>query len=536
MIMNKIILRTAAMMAAAVMMCGAAKSALAQQAATVEARSTPGGVAVTWRLTEPTTRVTFLDENIVRTEWTVTTPGLTLAEGAVEGGEPFQVFEIRIAPDATERDRGYLALTRIGAGRILYGPALMLQGMDAELTARAAAGETALPTTQPGKGYVYLGPDSNVEVYPGARVVQGETVSPKLAAIMRDGFAAAQAFYGARLGRDMPYEPTLLVTVDSPGPMAFRGDVTDSGVISARFHGSAWENPPADVAVSLATFVWHETFHLWNGHRLENRDGEAAPWLHEGGAEYGALAAAVSTGMVTEAAARETLSQRLNGCRKALGDRDYDPARLRSGSPVYDCGTVVQWLADLETRQASFGARDIFDLWKDVLDQGMASEGYGVAEFRARPEAERAVALLMDGPGAERWQDVAAGLAALGVVLEEKPSPDEYRLAALFHLNGENCTGGSTGFYRTEQGVRLDTGDKCGVLSGDPLLAAVEGHDPMAEATAMFFAVQARCMAASAVRVITQEGAIIEAKCDRPLIAPRAWSVATAPPLATRTL
>lgn len=535
--MSKTILRAAAAMATVVAMtCGVATPALAQQAALVEARSAPGGVAVTWRLAEPTTRVAFLDQNIVRTEWTVTTPGLTLTDGVLEGDAPFQAFEILIAPDATERDRGYLALTPIGTGRILYGPAVILQGMDAELTARTAEGEAALPTTRQERGHVYLGPVGNIEVHPGAKVVQGETVSPRLAGIMRDGFAAAQAFYGGRLGRDLPYEPVLLVTTDSPGPTAFRGDVTDSGVISTRFHGSAWENPSADVAVGLTTFVWHEAFHLWNGHRLENRDGEAAPWLHEGGAEYGALAAAVSTGAVTEAAGRESLSQRLNGCRKALGDRDYDPARLRSGSAVYDCGTVVQWLADLETRQASLGVLDIFDLWKDVLDQGMASDGYGVAEFRARPEAERAVALLMDGPGAERWEGVAARLAALGVVLEEKPSPDEYRLAALFHLNGENCAGGSTGFYRTEQGVRLDTGDKCGVLSGDPLLAAVEGHDPMAEATAMFFAVQARCVAALSVRVMTQEGAMIEAKCDRPLMAPRAWSVETAPPLATRPL
>ena len=157
--MNKTILRVAAAMAtAAVMTCGAATPVLAQQAATIEARSAPGGVAVTWRLAEPTTRVAFLDQNIVRTEWTMTTPGLTLADGAVEGKAPFQTFEILITPDTTERDRGYLALARIGSGNILYGPAVALRGMDAELTARPAAGETALPMSKAEKGAVYLGP------------------------------------------------------------------------------------------------------------------------------------------------------------------------------------------------------------------------------------------------------------------------------------------------------------------------------------------------------------------------------------------
>ena len=121
--MSKMILRAAAAMATvAAMTCGAAAPAQAQQAATVEARSAPGGVAVTWRLAEPTTRVAFLNQNIVRTEWTVTTPGLTLTDGAVEGEAPFQSFEILIRPDTTERDRGYLALAQIGSGSILYGP------------------------------------------------------------------------------------------------------------------------------------------------------------------------------------------------------------------------------------------------------------------------------------------------------------------------------------------------------------------------------------------------------------------------------
>ncbi len=198
--------------------------------------------------------------------------------------------------------------------------------------------------------------------------------------------------------------------------------------------------------------------------------------------------------------------------------------------------TAAWWCngSDLETRRASGGTRDIFDLWKDVLDEGLAGEGYGVAEFRARPEGDRAVAALTDGSGAARWPEIAARLAALGVTLEERPSPDEYRTATLFHLNDENCTGGSTGFYSVEEGIKLDTGDKCGPLSGDPVLAAIEGHDPASDATAMFFAVQARCAASLPVRYRTQDGRLIEVKCGKPLVAPQAWAVTAAPPLATR--
>ena len=519
--------------AALAMVCGASAPALAQQAAAIEARTAPGGVVVTWRLAEPTTRAAFLSTSVIRDLWTVTTPGLTLKDGAVEGAAPFDSFEIQIAPDAAEVDRTYMGLTRVGAGHVLYGPGLELQGMDAALTARPAAEETTLPTTDAVKGYVYLGPQAAVMRRDGAAVVTSASAPASLANLMRDGFFAAQAFYGARLGRDLPYEPTLIVTTDSPGPTEFRGDVTDTGVISTRFYGSSWDAPAPEVAGPLSTFVWHETFHLWNGHGVTTKDGETAPWLHEGGAEYGALVAAVSSGVVDEAQARAALTKRLRACRDMLNDDDYDPARLRQGPAIYDCGVVVQWLADLETRQASGGARDVFDLWKTLLDAGRAGDGYGVTDFRALLRPDSAVAVLMDGPGAERWAGVDARLAALGVTLANQPDARDYRRAALHHVADQHCNG-SMGFYENLDGLQLATEGRCGVLSGDPRIALIEGVDPMAEGEAMFLAVQERCAASLPVRYQTTDGKVIEAACGRPLIDPTVQAVTAAPSLATR--
>ncbi|MFK0298217.1 hypothetical protein ACIQTU_03260 [Brevundimonas sp. NPDC090276] len=514
--------------------CAAPAPVLAQQAAIIEARTAPGGVIVTWRLAEPTTRVVFLADSVIRDLWTVTTPGLTLKDGAVEGVEPFRNFEIRIVPDAAEVERVYMGLSKAGAGHVLYGPALKLKGMDATLTARPVASEVAVPTTEAEKGYVYLGPEQALLRRDGAAVVTSPSTPPALTALLRDGFFAAQKFYGARLGHDLPNEPTLIISTDSPGPTGFRGDVTDTGLISLRFHGDIWASPPPDVAVPLGTFVWHESLHLWNGHGVELKDGDTAPWLHEGGAEYGALVAAVSSGVIDEDQARASLTQRLNGCRKALGDADYDPRRLRSGASIYHCGVVVQWIADLEARRASGGARDILDLWKALLDAARVGGGYGVTDFRALLQPDSAVGVLLDGAGATRWASLDARLTALGVALEDRPEADDYRMAVLFHLNDENCAGGGTGFYRVEEGIKLDTGDKCGPLSGDPLLAAIEGHDPLGDATAMFHAVQARCAESLPVRYRTQDGKVIEAACKAPLVTPEVQAVTAAPPLATR--
>lgn len=512
---------------------GAAVSAQARQAASVEARTAPGGLAVVWRLAQPVREVAFLDPDIVRDLWTVATPGVTLADGVVRSEQPFSTFEILIRPDAAEVDRVYMGLARVGAGHALYGPALTLKGMDAELIAAPVPGEIALPETGAIRGYAYLGPETAATRRDGATVIAGASVPASLSELMSDGFVAAQAFYGVRLGRDLPYQPVLIVTTDSPGPTTFRGDVTGSGVISLRFFGDSWEAPPPHVVGPLSTFVWHETFHLWNGHGVVPRDGESAPWLHEGGAEYGALVAALSTAVIDEAQARASLAQRLNGCRSALGDADYDARRLRSGSAVYDCGVVVQWIADLEARRSE-GRRDVFDLWKTMVDEGRAGEGYGVSDFRALLADDSGVAILFDGPGAARWPGIQARLEALGVGLEDRPDDDDYRRATLFHLNDQNCTGGGVGYYRQSDGIKLDTRDRCGVLSGDPALISVEDHDPLNDAAAMFFAVQARCAAGSPVRYRFQDGRTVAAVCEAPLAAPEAWVVTSIPDLSAR--
>ena len=527
--------RFGALAVALTLTLGMTAPAQAQQSATIEARTAPGGVAVTWRLAQPTTEVAFLDSGVIRTAWTMTTPGLTLADGVVKSDRPFETFEILIAPDAAEVDRVYMALARVGAGHVLYGPGLALKGMDAELTAQPVGGETALPRTDAIKGYAYLGPEAAVTRRDGGAVVSGASVPASLSKLMSEGFLASQTFYGARLGRDLPYQPVLIVTTDSPGPSTFRGDVTDTGVVSTRFFGASWDPPAEDVAGPLSTFVWHETFHLWNGHGLTVKDGDTAPWLHEGGAEYGALVAAASSGVIDDAQTRTSLAQRLNGCRSALGNRDYDPRRLRSGSGVYDCGVVIQWIADLEARQASQGGRDVLDLWKTMLDAGRAGDGYGVADFRALLPNDSGINILLDGPGADRWARIEARLTALGVALKDQPGRGDYRLAALFHLNDQNCTGGSTGFYQVPEGIKLDTTDKCGVLAGSPVLAAIEDHDPYADAEAMFFAVQARCAADLPVRYRFQDGRSVEAVCKAPLATPRAWVVTAAPSLKTRS-
>lgn len=490
------------------------------------ASTTPDGVRIRYRLPAPVTTFTFADRDTIRTLWSVTTPGLVLADGAVSGDQPFDAFELILKPDAAEIGRIYPALTRIGEGDVIYGPGLRSKDGETVLEFDLRAGEASLPSANAIDSFAYLGPSSRVVTDTRGDLVTGETVDADLASSLSHAFFRSMAFYQNQLGSNLPFRPALMVSVDSPATVGFRGDVTNNGMISARFQGDSWRG----MADALTSFIWHETFHLWNGGGEFIRDGETAPWLHEGGADHAALVGAVSNGDLTEDQGRAVLSRKLKGCRFSLRDRDLRPDWLRSGNVVYDCGALVQWIADLELRQAGTG--DVFTLWKALLAVGRTNpQGYGVADFEAALIPDSAVATLLSYPGATRWAAFRARLSNLGVRIENRPSDKDLRGAALFHVAQRNCESGSYGFYDNPGELKLDGAD-CGVLSGEPVIDTVEGLDPQTASRAMFDAVQARCAASLPVRYATRDGRTLEAVCDAPLEVPEIWAVVEAPPLA----
>lgn len=483
------------------------------------------GVTLRYHLPAPVTRFEFADRDIIRDLWTVTTPGLTLADGAVSGSAPFDAFEVRVRPDAVEVDRIYQGLSRIGDGHVIYGPGVAARDGDTVLTFDLAAGETSLPPADAIGGYAYLGAGAQVVADPRGDVAIGANVDRALAEPLRQTFFKSMAFYERRLGAGLPFRPALMVSVDSPGPTTFRGDVTGTGLISLRFKGDAWR----DTGDQLTTFVWHETFHLWNGHAVVDRDGDTDPWLHEGGAEYAALLGAVSAGDLSEAQGRGIMTRNLNRCRDVLGARDEASSRLRSGSGPYACGALIQWLADLEFRKQG---GEVLALWKTMLASARGNpQGYGVSEFRAGLLPDSAVTVLLDGPGATRWQTINERLASLGVTLLNQPGDKDFQGAALFHVAKRNCKTGSYGFFDDVGALKLDGAD-CGVLSGEPVIDTVEGFNPQTESRAMFDAVQARCAASQTVRYVARDGRVLEAICDAPLVTPTVWAVVEAPVLA----
>ncbi|KAK0357986.1 hypothetical protein LTR94_037196, partial [Friedmanniomyces endolithicus] len=73
-------------------------------------------------------------------------------------------------------------------------------------------------------------------------------------------------------------------------------------------------------------------------------------------------------------------------------------------------------------------------------------------------------------------------MARLGVRFVNAPGPNDLRVAALFHVAAANCQG-AYGFYDEPGALKLD-GDRCGPLSGGPVIDAVEGFDPQQDSAA----------------------------------------------------
>lgn len=527
-------LATAALMGAAPL-----AAPMSAQAQSVTLKPTTDGLSASIRLTTPTTRFRFQDAGVARDDWTAPTRDAQtrdarLSGDAVEGtGDAFDRFTLLLKPDTTEEGRGYIAVTRVGDGYLLFAPALTGADDTLQLTLDAPQGWTLWPANDV-SGYVYVGPAARIEQRVGGAAIMAPGLSPQVRTTALDTFDTAVNFFGHRFGAP-PKPPTLVFTDQGAGPISFRGDVTDTEVISARLHGDDWAEPTDSALSDIRLLVFHESVHLWNSHFAVPAEG--SPWLHEGGAQYLALVAASSTGVLNHEDGLDAISASLTNCRRAVGQSRSLAERIAGGPAMYDCGVTIQWLADLELRHASNGQRGVIDVWRDLIAQARAGRpDYGPADFVSALPAGSAVPALFDAPADQRWSALEARLTALGVRWENRPSRQTYLMAALSHLNASNCAPGvSKGYYLRDGYVQMDNDAACGALAGDLELGKIEGFDPMADARPMFEAVQTRCAAGEPVRFTARGQTMVrEALCKTPLATPLAYALTIAPPLATQ--
>jgi hypothetical protein len=493
------------------------------EAPSVVIRLTPvaEGVRAVFELSEPRDALTFAArEAVTRHAWTVETPGVTLDETGISAAEPVSRFTLLLRFDAEPRDRVFPSVTRVGGGAAVFVPALLVQDVDVEL--RPGGDLEVWPPLEAPYGYSYLGVAGDVERRGRGALIGFGAIDPWLGETIAADVDAALDYYAKVLGQPAT-NPTVVVSETALKLEGFHGDVTDNAVIFLRFGADSRQRPREETAAFVATFVRHESFHLWDSGSAPG----TPPWLHEGAAEYAALVSAVTAGSITEDDARRQVSGRVRRCHDQSRERGFSD--VRGGQLVYDCGVTLQWLADLHLRRASSGTSTVFSVWSELLPRAAAGDPYTVEDFRER--AGPLVSALLDGDPSTRWSSLETALHDYGVTVSDAPADDDYRAAMLRHLVTVACGEGPVGFWREPDHIRLDTTERCGRLAGQPRVTRVSGHDVLKAPKRAFDGVTRACRASRAVRIETLDGATISLPCATELPEPRVLTLPRMPGL-----
>lgn len=513
-------------------------TALAAHAQSSRPQQTAVGAIVTLRPSAEAVRVVidlpvardtvrFRDPAVPRDAWTIESPNIRWVGGALVGEAPIKRVVLSVRPDTTENGRGYLSAIRVGDGWQLHGPAFEVAQHPTRVVPSLAADWMQWPQRRLTQGYFYLGPRQQHRRQSSHELIAGASVPTPLRALADSALTAALRDHARRFGTTLKDRPAMIITQDGPpGSFSFRGDVTDGGVMSLRFARDFTLAASATTRADVWLFVAHEAAHLWNSHLAQADD--AHPFLHEGGAEYAALQSVVAAGVLSQDALRSRLSDRLTECHRQIGVRDSLQRIMARGGAVYDCGTVLQWLGDLDG-----GAAGGFEsTWRALVANSQRQRRpYHLQEFRALQPAGSLAAQWFDVSPDLRWRTLNERLASRGVRWENAPSSQAYVVSALLHLARQVCARGSSiGFGLVNGKLRYDQEPGCGPIAHGPVIAAIEDVDPLKDGAELFARVEARCQSGAPVRVQTDsDGRSIELPCSAAPARPVAYRLTSMP-------
>lgn len=493
-------------------------------------------------------RVAYPSDEIRDTTWKVLTPNV-VREGTLfrsTNGRPIAAIDVEVRPWNELTNATYPCLIRVGehglaffANYFIGEPSLFAttieveQARDRLVEGLPLGGNVWRVDTvargEPGKRYIYIGKSGDIVEGTNARFVLPPGVAPKLVERIRTTADSMVKFYTGQFARPLQAKPLFLLAVNSETKgFGVQGEVTNGPAVALRLFGTKWQTFD-ESADTLDHLIAHETSHLWNA------SAERAPaWMWEGSADLLALDARVAvTNRLSKEGRRKHIESALNDC---IGRLLNEPFKGRRSDATYVCGQTVFWLADAAEKRRSNGRSNVFAIWRRILENAEANGGvygpdYVLAAIAPDEQAKKAISLFLTESGTERWKDLPARVAPLGIKLEAGPASDDVlRTNALFHILNQYCTG-SRGMWEQTDYLRLDTGDRCGPLNGDPDVDALNGHNLFTDMPAAYTAATEAC-ATNGDIVLTRTSSTIKvtAACKKPLDpAPPAFRISATP-------
>jgi hypothetical protein len=459
----------------------------------------------------------------VRAGWSVQTVGVVLDGRTLRraDGATFNKVEVTFGADTRRIDRAYPQALHVGEGWLVHGPYLALTEGRSKVSLRLPPGWIALPR-QPLSGHFFVGPRSYVR----DGIVSPPNIPDGLRATAVVALHQGNLSYAQRFALAPPSPPLIILAVDPTLGKGWRGDST-TGALSLRFAEDGLREPPQRAAIGR--FVAHELFHDWWKGVVAPLPDEKGAWVEEGMAEYAALLTSDEPAIVAT-----ELTRHLNNCRDSLAPDGLIAAPPTGGAAVYDCGVLFQWLRDLQQRRASNGHEDIFVNWRALLERhrrtGSEVEWQtAVAPLSAFTDDDAAKLILL--PTEDRWPKIVTALNGLGARIVASRDDSDLRIAILRHLLSLVCRE-RMGFYTQAKSVKLDTGDRCGPLNGDPSIDQVAGHNLFEDAAGAFEAVASLCASGKPVVFQNGDNTVATLACSKQINPPSSrWTVKIWKPL-----
>ena len=463
-------------------------------------------------------------------------------------GKLFERVRIGLKTDADWYDRVFPALRPVGdSGLVFNTDYLTLEDIQLEETrARVVPGNAiaysnftstadtvvdsfhSLPVDR--WHYIYFGPEELVYTFTGRVIVSDAPMSSRVLELMRKGVEPAVEWLRSFLRLESVDSVHVIATVDEESDdTRWRGDVSESGELFLRFFGDGWNAGNKDLDKHVESFLYHELVHALANRSFRVGDDEPE-WLWEGHAEYLSL---VYTGLYAATPDpfwfQAEIQRATSECINSLEDERVGishPSMLRGSNP-YECGVLVYWLLDGAPYAQGAGDR-LRKIWSSVTERLTAGNSeYGVEDLMAAAgasgagHAQRVAELLIQGPSGRDWQDRDRLLAELGVLgtYEYDDAWDaRARSAIVDHMLELQCLPGRKGFWTFEDHIRLDTGDRCGPLSGDPRIDKINGLSIFGGMRTIFDEVEAACGDAESIQFgLFQSSESLTVECTAPI-------------------
>jgi hypothetical protein len=219
---------------------------------------------------------------------------------------------------------------------------------------------------------------------------------------------------------------------------------------------------------------------------------------------------------------------------------DLEPlsdAGFEDAPASYECGIVIQWLADLDSRWTSGNQRDFLSVWQSIFEAASRNRDEYTAEDFLRigftpsdpARARRSTLALLNERGAPRWAELAQSLRSLGLKVTVQASDQAMRDRLLLHVLSQSCNAGY--FYSIKDAqVQIKTSGGCGPFAQRSDVAVVEGHDLFTDVHAAFNAVTTNCDKKQSVTFSSRDSTQrITAPCKAPMPPARETYTVTEP-------